>query len=89
MPSMPCCTAARMCPAPIRRATAEVVPYARKIQTLTRVASAAAAAPKPASGAAPRCPTMAASASWKTGSAMSAPRAGTASRQISRSRVTR
>ncbi len=47
--------AARPCsPAPIRRATAEVVPYARKMNTAKPVASTALAMAMPASSSVPR-----------------------------------
>ncbi len=45
----------------------------------------ALASPSPASGVAPRWPTIAVSASRNSGSAMSAPSAGTARRRMSRS----
>src|SRR5664280_1026166 len=55
------------------------------MQTLTSVASAVPATPRPPSGRMPSCPTMAESASRNSGSATSAPNAGTARRRISRS----
>src|SRR5664280_2211803 len=55
------------------------------MQTLTSVASAVPATPRPPSGRVPSCPTMAESASRNSGSATSAPNAGTARRRISRS----
>ncbi len=85
MPSMPCRMAAGRSPAPTRRATAAVVAYARKTKTLTAVVRRAEATPSPASWAVPRWPTMALSAITKSGSATSAPNAGTASATISRS----
>ncbi len=84
-PSMPWARAARRSPAPSRRATLAVVPYARKTQRPTNVWSTTAAMPSPARAAVPRWPTIAASASRNSGSATSARNAGSASRQISRS----
>ncbi len=50
----------------------------------TIVCSTALAMPRPARGATPRCPTIAASTIKKSGSAINAPSAGTASRRIER-----
>lgn len=85
MPSMPWRIAEARSPAPTRRATAAVVAYARKTKTLTAVVSRAAATARPASCGVPRWPTMALSTITKSGSATSAPKAGTASEMISRS----
>ena len=84
-PSMPWASAPRVSPAPMRRATEAVVPYARKMHNPTAVCTTAPAMPRPASSGVPRWPTIDASASRKSGSATSARNAGTASRRISRS----
>ena len=47
MPSTPCRIAPRLSPAPSRRATAAVVPYARKMQRLTTAVSTVLAIAQP------------------------------------------
>src|SRR6266536_2559413 len=84
-----CLAASRSSPAPISRATAAVVPYARKMNSEYPVVSTVLATASPASCAVPRWPTTAVSASRYSGSATSAPNAGTASRAISGSQVER
>src|SRR6185369_11043141 len=84
-PSTPADTAPRSSPAPRSRATVGVVAYARNTMRPTAVCRIDDATPSPASCAAPRWPTIAVSASRNSGSATSAPSAGTASRTIARS----
>ncbi len=84
MPSRPAARALASWPLPMARATAGVVEYARNTMSPTAVCRTADASPTPASSATPRWPTMAESASRNSGSAISAPKAGTARRRISR-----
>ena len=81
-PSMPADAAARGRPAPIARATTDVVPYARNTKTLAAVDSTEDATPSPASCATPRWPTIAESTRRNSGSATSARNDGTARRRI-------
>ena len=72
-------------PAPCSRATCAVVPYVRKLKIVKAVVRIVAAIASAASWVVPRCPTIAVSTSTYSGSAASAPSAGTASARIRRS----
>ena len=61
-PATPCSAAAFGSPAPMRRATVAVVPYARKLKIPNATLRTAPATPSPPSGRVPRCPTIAVSA---------------------------
>ena len=67
---------------PNARASAGVTEYARKFMSPTTVLMRVAAMLMPARVSVPSCPTSAESASTNSGSAISAPKAGTASARI-------
>ena len=83
-PSTPICQARRRFFSPKARATAGVTEYARKFMRPTTVVTSVAAMLIPASSALPSWPMRAESVSTKMGSAMSAPKAGTASARMRR-----
>ena len=85
VPANPSPMAPRRSPAPSRRPTMAVVPYARNTQRPTTVWTTVAATASAASGVVPRWPTTAVSARRNNGSLTRAANAGTASRSISRS----
>ena len=72
-------------PAPDARATTAVVPYVRKLKIVNAPARTVPARPSAAICGRPRWPTIAVSARTYSGSAASAPSAGSARRTISRS----
>ena len=83
-PSTPAATASVTSPAPSRRATTLVVPYARNTNTPTAVRRIDEATPRAASDSVPRWPTIAESARRNRGSATRVRKAGIARRRISR-----
>ncbi len=71
-------------PAPYSRTARAVVPYSRNVQKPKISDSSRPPSARPASGTVPRWPTIAVSPSTYSGSAISAPSAGTASSSTSR-----
>src|SRR5580765_3421319 len=83
--SSPRANARARSPAPSRRATVAVVPYARKTDSPITSPRTLAAMPRPANAVVDRCPTIAESASTSNGSETKVANAGSASAKISRS----